>query len=265
MPRFQPALAILLVAFAFLPIAQGQSVPTGVVLPRALEGWQVVSKPEPKSDAASCVSKEEWAVTVSGGEVELSRRPSSRSGKQVWTRIKVRNGWLEGLDVGEFGGGLWLAPGDGERVLLMKENVFGFLPSPEGPLIFTGLAHLFLDYGHVYLAPLNVTGSSGLRLVADLGGAPRAFAAESRDTAIVVTTRGVTRIHSSGKLEPLIRDPLGAFPNSVAVSSDGSVYVGTELFVVRLVRDSDGYKEQWLAPKDCTKPTKRDYECVCGH
>jgi len=97
-----------------------------------------------------------------------------------------------------------------------------------------------------------------------LDGAPEAFTKVSDDTILVVTTRGVSRISSSGGSELLLRRDLGVlYPNSVATTPDGVIYIGAALFVIRLSPHAREYLEQWMLPDSCTHFEIQGLDCVC--
>jgi hypothetical protein len=182
----------------------------------------------------------------------------------VRSSLRVNNGWLLGFDGGEFGGGLWLAASDGKTQQLSEENVHGFIETSRGVLIFVGLDHMGTDSGKVLIVPYAVTSKTDLRTLVDLDGAPGAFTKLSADTALVVTTHGISQITSTGASEKLLSRSFGMlYPNSIVSSPDGTIYAGMRLFVVRLVLRSGKYREEWLVPEGCEKFHVRDFDCIC--
>ncbi len=178
--------------------------------------------------------------------------------------LKLQNGWLLGFDGGEFGGGLWLAAFDGNTQQLSEENVHGFIEASQGVLIFVGLAHMVIDSGKVLIVPYAIASKTDLRTLVNLDGAPGAFTKLSADTALVVTTHGISRINSSGVTERLLSRNFGMlYPNSIISTADGTIYAGMRQFVVRVVLHSGKYVEEWLAPNGCAKFHIHDYDCIC--
>jgi len=258
---------------------QAQSLPSG---------WTPYPTPKSGSETLRCANysiRREWRVSVSNGTLEIAVIPFERGGAQsqvfnkqelpagiqrvkgmvgLQSTLKLQNGWLLGFDGGEFGGGLWFASDDGTTQILNRENVHGFVTTPQGVLVLAGLAHLTLDSGKVFIAPYVVKSSSDVKLLVDLDGAPQAFTKVSDDVMLVVTTRGVSRIRSSGGSELLLRRDLGLlYPNSVAATPDGVIYVGARLFVVRLSPHDGDYIEQWMLPDSCTHFEIQGLDCVC--
>jgi hypothetical protein len=182
----------------------------------------------------------------------------------IESRLRIHDGWLLGFDAGEFGGGLWFADLSGKTQELSGENVHGFIETSQGVLVLVGLAHMGLDSGKVLLVPYVVGSQSDLKTLLPLDGAPQAFTKLPGDAALVVTTQGVSRVSSIGSSETLAQSKFGMlYPNSVVSAPDGTIYVGMRLFVVRLVKRSHDYAEQWLVPDNCRHFSIRDLDCLC--
>jgi hypothetical protein len=258
---------------------QAQNVPSG---------WTPYPTPKSGSETLRCANysiRREERVSVSNGTLEIAVIPFERGGAQsqvfkkqelppgiqrvkgmvgLQSTLKLRNGWLLGFDGGEFGGGLWFAGDDGATQILNRENVQGFVATPQGVLILAGLAHMGIDSGRVFVVPYAVKSPRDVKLLAELDGAPEAFTKVSDDVMLVVTTRGVSRISSRGGSELLLRRDLGLlYPNSVAVMPGGAIYIGMRLFVVRVTPHAEEYLEQWLVPDSCTHFEIQGLDCVC--
>ena len=180
--------------------------------------------------------------------------------------IRVNDGWLVGMDVGEFGGGLWWFSADGQRSKkLSNENVVGFADTSRGVLVFVGLAHLGLDDGKVLRINDSVGVTKKLEALVDLRSAPVAFAIESPDAVLVLTTTGLVRVRTFGNVDHLLKtDYELLYPTSLTLASSGVVYIGMRHFVTRLTPTGGTYKEEWFVPADCAKFTIRDTDCVCA-
>jgi hypothetical protein len=253
--------------------AEAQSPPTG---------WAIYPMPENDSSAMQCAnySQLEWRVSLSEtGTAQIVPRPKPYGARfsklpagvkrqkgmiGAESTFKLQNGWLLGFDAGEFGGGLWFADVDGKTQELSNENVRGFVETQQGVLVFVGLAHMGLDSGKVLIVPYKITSQTDLRTLGELDGAPEAVSKLSDDTALVITTQGISQIASSGVSKTLLRRRFsGLYPNSIVSASDSAIYAGMRLFVVRLVPQSGEYTEQWLIPDNCKHFRVRDQHCVC--
>lgn len=253
--------------------AEAQSPPTG---------WVIYPMPESNNSVMQCAnhSELEWRVSLSeAGTAQIAPHPSTHGAGSsklpprvkrqkgmigAESTFKLQNGWLLGFDAGEFGGGLWFASVDGKTQELSNQNVRGFVGTQQGVLVFVGLAHMFHDSGKVLIVPYNITSQSDLRTLVELDGAPEAVSKLSDDTALVITTQGISQISSSGVSKTLLRRGFGGlYPNSIVSASDSAIYAGMRLFVVRLVPESGEYTEQWLVPDNCKHFRVRDQQCVC--
>jgi hypothetical protein len=274
-PLDRPLIVLsLLVAVSHLG-AEAQTLPGG---------WLVHSTPTENSREIACAnySSLEWLVSTSQtGTVEITARPKPYGVKSstlklpsgvkrdkdmlgVESKVKTSNGWLLGFDAGEFGGGLWFANDSGKTRKLSNENVRGFVETSAGFLVFVGLAHMWLDSGKVLIVTEHDS-DVGMQTLAKLDGAPQAVTRVSSDVALVVTTHGISQVSSAGEIKTLLHQTFGLlYPNSVVSLPDGTVYTGMRLFVVRLVKQSGGYAEQWLVPENCKRFSVQGLDCRCS-
>lgn len=247
-------------------------------------GW--VPYPTPKEDSLSirCANRSGRPQHVSlsdSGQLQIKQLSSSYerdeySRQQFPKGVKHQQGmigrqsifkmpgggWLLGFDAGEFGGGLWSADSSGNTHKLSAENVHGLVDTPQGILVFVGLAHLFLDSGNVLIVPYTATSNAEVKILAKLDGAPEALTRISSDTALVVTTHGITEITSLGSAKTLLHADFSLlYPNSVVSTPDGTVYVGMRLFVVRFDPHAEHDAEQWFLPQSCERFETTG--CVC--
>ncbi len=246
-------------------------------------GWVAYPKPSDDSDALRCAkySMREWRVVLNGEHLQIrldTKRdhqdalPSGITSRNVAVGskadrhiIRVDDGWLVGMDVGEFGGGLWWFSANGRHSKkLSDENVHGLANTSRGVLALVGLAHLGLDSGQVLRITDGEAFNRKIEVLADLGSAPEAFVVESPDTVIIMTTMGLVRVRTSGKVEELFKTNYELlYPNSMTLSASGVIHVGMRLFVTRLTPTGDGYKEEWFVQPDCAKFAIRDLDCIC--
>jgi hypothetical protein len=177
--------------------------------------------------------------------------------------IAVDDGWLVGIDVGEFGGGLWWFRADGsQNQKLSNEDVQGFVNTSIGTLALVGLGHLGTESGQVLRITNDKAGNRKTEIFADVGSAPAAFVAESPDSIIILTTFGLVRVKTSGSVEQLLRTNYrDLYPTSMTLSGSGVLHVGMRQFVTRLTPTGSTYEEEWFAPTDCAAFATAD--CVC--
>ena len=256
--------------------------PASASLP-APEGWELFPPPPADGPALRCAnySQREWRVTAVGEHLKIgpdrlqehqaplppginvkSIAVGSKGERHV---IRVGDGWLVGLDAGEFGGGLWWFSSDGASSKRLADlNVVGFAESSKGVLALAGLAHMGSDAGKVLRVTEGAAGNRKVEALADLGAAPSTFAMESPDSLLIVTTRGLVRVRTSGAMEQLLPvDYSLLYPNSMTLSPSGVIHVGMRHFITRLTPTGESYKEEWFVPTGCSSFGIRNYDCVC--
>ncbi|HKE58764.1 MAG TPA: hypothetical protein VKB46_18765 [Pyrinomonadaceae bacterium] len=262
--------------------SDGQNIPASQKTLLAPEGWATYTKPTAEELQCANYSQREWRVSLAGDRLE-TRLDTLRDHQdplpaQIHSRdvavgtkgyrhvISVDDGWLVGMDIGEFGGGLWWFSADGLRSRkLSNENIVGFAATAKGTLIFVGLAHLALDEGKVLRISDGTNAERQLEPLVNLGSAPVAFAVEAPDSVIVLTTTGLVRVRTSGPIEHLLKTRYGQlYPTSLTLSSSGVIYVGMRQFITRLTPAGNTYSEEWFVPADCPKFTIREIDCVCA-
>jgi len=165
-------------------------------------------------------------------------------------RVQTANGLLIGENHGEWGGSLSLlvAPSESPRKLLDK-NVLQIFPVKSGFAVITG--NLPLNQGEVWLYSKVDAGGWSIEKKADLNGYP--IAIRNRPSGIfLVRGDGVDVVDADFKVRKLAELPLlGIHPTSVAEDARGSIYIGMQVFVVRLVPNQTGYEHEWFVGTGC--------------
>jgi len=227
----------------------------------APDGWTVFSSQTPDIATLFCANhSREWKVSLDAEKVVISEH---RYGGPIST-IEYGKGKLEGLNRGEFGGGLWWLDG-ASKTKLSNDIVHGFVRTQFGTLAFVGLDHMGLRSGKVLVIGGGDIGPPSITVLADLGESPRAFARAPDGSVVLVTSEKIHRIKSPGKIERIRSAEYGLlYPNSVAVLRSGVIYVGMRHFVTRLTPKGSSYEEDWLVPSDCRRFVDLGYRCVCG-
>jgi hypothetical protein len=285
---------VIALAAALLPsLMGGQSHALSQPIP---DGWYVYPEEKLKDldeTTLRCFnySQNEWQVMTDGNGIRITKRVAQKKGalpsgtqlppllkheegmpgRTVYAGLRsathFSNGWLLAYDAGEWGGGLWITNEDGSEVKrLVNDNVHAVVPIDDGVLVLSGLAHLSLDFGNAFIFSnpngLNIS----LRRTAHLDGEPRAYAKESDGSVLFVTTHGLRRITKSGDVQDLVGLPdwmRNQYANSMAITSDGSIFIGMRMFVLKLHIDEGQYKEEWLLPQECRKFHLAKFDCPC--
>ena len=284
--RVAPFFLILLTVAIALPPCIGQAPQQrSNDLPR---GWFVYADEKLKNATehdTRCfnLSRNEWKVSAEAGGTRIAENSRGQVEAPALPRLihqedmtrlqsvtRVNDGWLLAYDGGEFGGGLWLTNDDGSDVRrISNRDVRAVVMRDDGVLILSGLVHIVLDSGDAsfYALPHNM--NMALQWSIKLDGAPTAYAQQS-GAVIVATTHSLDRLTTSGHLEVLHEFPswiVQQYANSMAISADGSIYIGMRMFVLRLKDQSGEYSEEWLLPDECRRFTLNEskLKCVCKH
>ncbi|MGB9244480.1 MAG: hypothetical protein WCC03_14085 [Candidatus Acidiferrales bacterium] len=232
-------------------------------------------------------SRSDWKVTSEGDVVTIASNLGDKSdelalppllkheermpGRTVRAGLRsalhFNNDWLLAYDGGEWGGGLWLTNEDGTTAKqILADNVRAIIPVDGGLLVLSGLAHMTMDFGNAFIFSNPEGMNISLQHAIHLDGAPSVYAKEPDGSVVFVTTYGLCRISKSGELQRLAYFPKWTrqqYPNSMAVTSDGSIFIGMRMFVLKLRTDGAHYKEEWLLPQECRRFELDKLNCVC--
>jgi len=250
-------------------------------------GWSLYTKPGVNSREMLCgnYSKREWFVSSGGEQLKIQLHPRQgykRDPLPFRIRLKrtegygtngqrhvqkLDDGWVIGFDQGEYGGSLWwFSPNGKQHKKLANGNIKYFVSLSSELLVLEGLAHLGSAGGKVLRVRQTETGEYQADVLARLDGEPYGFAKESENSLLIITTSGLRRVNKSGTVEKLIETDYGTlYPNSITLARNNIVYVGMRHFITRLIPTSEGYREEWLVPNDCTRfaVNENDLNCVC--
>ena len=255
--------------------AAGSSLPSG---------WQVYRQGNDLgAEARSCVGRsrsgEAWQVALVAGELKTGPR-TARSATDVDSRVVASlpkgfdpgdvvavegfdDGWMVGLDRGEWGGNLNWIDSEGNRTVLLDTNVTSLVRNGTEVFVLSGLSHLSHSSGGIYLAARRGREWSIRRLV-ELDEAARAASLTLDGRLLAVTMKGIL-IQDGESFRRLMAVDYGRLaPNSVVGTRDGAIYVGLRMFVARLVPDGSGFIHEWLLPSTCPKGLEfREMVCSC--
>lgn len=104
---------------------------------------------------------------------------------------RVEEGWLVGLDGGEWGGALWLVTAQGRKTVLAEgENFLGFARTATGLVVFTGRGHLGENMGVAHVLTRAGNGTWTRRLLVELPALPRAWYDDVDGSLVVALNQG---------------------------------------------------------------------------
>jgi hypothetical protein len=240
--------------------------------PDDLEKWIAVEPPKAGSDpwfVANYDVKHEWVVSLRDGhpraeirnreeelptplpfELEKGTAEEGLAGRRFST--KVVDGYIVAFNAGEFGAGLWWFSPDGKkRDKIAEAWVKGYIPVDDGLLALEGLAHLGSSKGRIIRLVRTPEGRWRSEDLVDLKHAPEVALKRADGSLVVATTDRLLRvIPAEKKVEVLLENAFwrGLYPNSIATTADGTVYLGMRHGVARIERTDGSYKVAWLLP-----------------
>jgi hypothetical protein len=254
--------AALLLAFAAL----GSPDPPSSGVPAS--SCTIQAPASPNSDAFASAANDvdhQWEVTFSASgpvvaryseSVDWSRlpaflapEPEQRENLLGSVRaIPVSDGYLIGTNNGEWGGSAWWSDRLGKRhYALFDGNVLGFTKCGDDVVAVTGLAHMGLREGALFL--LSRSGDRWfVSKEVPLDGAALAFTASSNSSLVVLTSQSLVE-YRAGQLHTLgsVTDMSAFYPNSMVLHDD-QYYVGMRHAVLRMSLHEGRLVTAWLIP-----------------
>jgi len=100
------------------------------------------------------------------------------------------DGKLFGIDRGEWGGNLIFEDAAGSRQVVLDENVHGIIENPAGIFAFTGLAHLGINEGYIYVITREPNEKIYATMLGKLPGAPSQVIQMDRDHTTFLVYEG---------------------------------------------------------------------------
>ena len=251
----------------------------------APEGWFVypikdANHPDQQTRECFNYSRNTWRVSLEQSAVKIVKlargaaeqppmppllRVEPRIMRAHRTSVKFADSWLLGFDGGEFGGGLWVSNLDGSQTKeIWNQDIRSITPVGDKILALSGLAHMSLDSGDALVLSPPRGINAPVERVIHLDGAPLATTEDADGSILIVTTRSLSRITDAWELQRLVS--LADFvrfqyPNSMIRESDGTIYIGMQMLVLRLLPPE--YTEEWLLPDECRKFYLRGTDCEC--
>jgi hypothetical protein len=228
------------------------------------KGWKVYSETKPSEVALYCTRYgTDWKVSREGSEVIINLKDPGIAWKKSPLTFPFRGGTLRAEYHGEYfeQSSIWWSNADGSiNKQIGSDYVYGFEKTPAGTLIFASTIYRVANDG-----PLPPK----INMIKDFGGP---YSKEASGNFLVLDNSSIFRFSSLGESKKLFTgDYNGTFTNSVASTSDGTIYVGMRHFVTRLTPVGDGYQEDWLIPEksaecplpaECPKDRFPDCKCI---
>lgn len=240
--------------------------------------WIEIAPLSPRSSEMLCAASGiggEWSVSSKNSEVQVRPlqekqtdllpfdlpKKSSFLGRR--TAVAINDGYLVGFDAGEWGGGLWWFSENGSKnYRISKEHVKNIFDVHGAVLVISGIAHGIKNTGKITQL-VNHSNIWTIEKTIDLGSAPMTALHDDKGTVFIITTKGLLRYYSD-KVEILhLTNYALLYPNSLAIGTDGTVFVGMRFAVAKLVPRQGEYLETWLVQPKCASFERIDGKCGC--
>ena len=127
--------------------------------------------------ALGMISACQKTVPYSPREIDFSRAPPDHS-------VTAFGGTLLGYDAGEWGGKLVFRDSSGNVSDVLKENIQAIVPRGNNVVVFTGLSHLTINEGYMYLLIPDKQHGFKLTKLKKLDGAPKQVQPDSQSGVI---------------------------------------------------------------------------------
>jgi hypothetical protein len=273
--------ALIVLAFVMALVAKSPSSVGVTVEDEALRGWRVFKEgPQLAATVRRCAPHVTgtWSVSVVDGDLVIGREPvnrvhelpeavyaaldaESRSG--VKGVAKVEDGWLVGIDQGEWGGQLAYVRDGGDSQKLIDENVVSLIRQGDEVLVFAGLAHGPFDRAHLYRVRW-AHDRPVVRPAGELPGTPLAMADQGGGRVLFVTRSGVWRLLPKDGIERVTGADLRHLGvRSVVELENHTILIGTPLFIGRFRVGALGYAQEWMVRDDCASLAIDTAACPC--
>jgi hypothetical protein len=181
--------------------------------------------------------------------------------------LAVDDGWIVAMNAGEFGANLMWVSRDATRYeTLGHPSVVGLIKNGDGVWAPTGLDHIVDGKGAVLLLARTRAGQWRVTRKIAIGSSAYAATTDPDGSLIVVTRTELVKVALNGRVTKLHEGRWDGFfevgpnaesafyPGSVIVRSNGDVFIGMRAAIVHLIRQRNGYREEWLAPAKCHSP-----------
>jgi hypothetical protein len=243
--------------------------------------WQS-TQPWPGTDRrclrnATC----EWEVYLAQGTVKARTRSPSHdniprslrlqlphpmgNGDRTFAR-RLGDGWLVGLNKGEFGGGVWwFDPASDNPQQLSSALPVAFLDASVGLLVPVAVEGE--PRSEILVVELAPNGRVHTRTWAAIDGSPTAASVDKTDV-VIATDLGMIRIDQAAKARRIDKTDLrGLYPNSMAIDAHGRIFVGMRFAVATFDPDHGVLRERWLVHSSCREwqraPGDDAAPCLC--
>ena len=192
-----------------------------------------------------------WHVQANGGRITIQRTSIRNLQRPDEVQLQFAGGTLIGENRGEWGGSLYVLEDRSRMPLkILSQNILRMFPMQADVAVITG--DLESNKGSAWLYSNEEGHGWSIQKKADLHGFP-IVAGINGDRILFAYGDTVSVMENFNERQVAALPILNIRPNSIAQDAKGDIYVGVNAFVVRLVSDRNGYKQQWFTQRDCLR------------
>jgi len=163
---------------------------------------------------------------------------------------KVDDGYIIGLNHGEFGGGLWFLSLDGKSTYEIKPSmrIHQFFKFNEKLYVIEGLAHLGINYGN--LLELKKDRVWHVSELVRLPDAPE-FIIPEKNTILVLTSEHLMRLDENENLVEILKAPFNwgmLYPSSAVIESN-DIYIAMRHGILKISEYGSNPHYEWYIKK----------------
>ena len=163
---------------------------------------------------------------------------------------KVVDGYIIGLNQGEFGGGLWFLSADGKSSyeIMPYRRIHQIFEFNDKLYVIEGLAHLGSNNGN--LLELEKEGNWQVSKTYKLPGAPD-FILEEKDNILIITSEYLMSFNKNKKLIEVLKAPFywGSLYPSSAIIIDNDIYIAMRKGILKISEFKYNPSYKWFVKK----------------
>lgn len=162
--------------------------------------------------------------------------------------VKVADGWLQGWDVGHYGGGLYWFSIDGSKYKKLDDHHTSALTTtPKGIYAFQGAAFFELRYSR-FVQVEQVDGQWCVRVITDLHEAPQAIH-YTGGRYLYVGSQYVSTMELNGTQRVIVRSARELVAGGMVERKNGEVWIGNSRSLLCLQPIGNAaYQHYWFRP-----------------
>ncbi|TKB96292.1 hypothetical protein [Pedobacter cryophilus] len=234
-----------------------------------LTNWKLDSLPLGAKTNSANLSANDWIFTKNINKWEIIRNDYKRekgnsfpfSEKFISENLKelqgnkfikkIKEGFLVGINKGEFGGGLYFVKDNGLAVYQISGNlnIKGFFEFNNRIFAIEGLAHMGLNRGKI-IEIFKEDKTWKCKSITDLIETP-AIIADYKDEKIIVTSQYILKLDKQLNIFEVLKSPFYwgiLYPSSILVDND-NLYLSMREGILKIKEFDTAPEYEWYIPK----------------